>query len=165
MPRLLSTPSEVVLKPADRRLLRALQADSSRSLTVLAEQLGLSTSACHRRIRQLEAAGLIEGYVARLDRQALGLALEAFVAISLTSQSEEALSAFEQAVAANDEILECHLLAGQGDFLIRVAARSVEHFDDIHRTCLARLPGVSSMQSNFVLRAIKPWRGYPVAAP
>ncbi len=152
------------LKEVDVRILQALQTDSSPPIAELAERLGLSASACHRRVRQLEEAGLIERYVARLDRRALGLTLEVVVEISLTSQSEESLGAFESAVQAYDDILECLLMAGKADFIVRVAARSVEHFDQIHRNCLSKLPGVSSMHSSFVLRSIKNWQGYPVAS-
>lgn len=150
------------MKKVDAQILRSLQADSSGSIAELAERIGLSTSACHRRVRQLEEMGLIERYVARLGREALGLALEVFVEITLHSQSEESLEAFEGAVTDSEDILECHLMAGQADFLLRVAARSVDHFDQIHRKTLAKLPGVSSMHSSFVLRSTKTWQGYPV---
>ncbi len=146
----------------DQLLLRALQRDSTASLADLASRLGLSTSACHRRIRQLEADGLISGYRAQLDPQALGLKCQAFVEITLTSQSHEAMDRFEAAVAGFDEILECHLMSGSADYLLRVAARDLEQFDQLHRSCLARLPGVSSMRSGFAIRTIKPWAGYPV---
>lgn len=146
----------------DLQLLRALQRDSTVSLADLASRIGLSTSACHRRVKQLEADGLISGYRAQLDPQALGLKLQAFVEITLTSQSHEAMDRFEAAVATFDEILECHLMSGNADYLLRVAAPDLELFDVIHRTCLARLPGVSAMRSSFAIRTIKSWGGYPV---
>ena len=96
------------------------------------------------------------------SRTALGLPVQVFVEIALSSQSQEALSAFETAVTRFDEILECHLTTGRADYLLRVVARDVADYDDIHRNCLARLPGVSSMQTIFVLRAIREFRGYPV---
>ncbi|MBC2667918.1 Lrp/AsnC family transcriptional regulator [Novosphingobium piscinae] len=145
----------------DRSLLRALQHDSSRSLAELAEQVGASTSACHRRIRSLEAAGLITGYSAVLDPRRLGLTLQVFVEITLTSQSREAMDQFERAVGDFDDILECHLMSGSADYILRIAAHDLEQFDRIHRECLARLPGVSAMRSSFAIRTIKPWRGYP----
>jgi len=146
----------------DQLLLRALQRDSTASLADLASPLGLSTSACHRRVKQLEADGLISGYRAQLDPQALGLKCQAFVEITLTSQSHEAMDRFEAAVASFDDILECHLMSGSFDYLLRVAARDLDQFDAIHRNCLARLPGVSAMRSGFAIRSIKPWAGYPV---
>lgn len=145
----------------DRQLIQALQADSSRSIAELAELVGASTSACHRRIKSLEAAGLIVGYSAVLDPHRLGLSLQAFVEITLNSQSRDAMDRFEQAVGDFDDILECHLMSGNADYILRIAARDLEQFDHIHRECLARLPGVSSMRSSFAIRTIKRWRGYP----
>ena len=145
----------------DRRIIHALQTDSSRSLAELAEQVGASASGCHRRIKSLESAGLILGYSAVLDPQRLGLTLQAFVEITLTSQSRETMDRFEQAVGDFDDILECHLMSGNADYILRIAARDLEQFDRIHRECLSRLPGVSSMRSSFAIRTIKRWSGYP----
>lgn len=144
----------------DIALLEALQADSRRSMADLGDRVGLSASACHRRIKSLEEAGIIAGYAARLDPQALGLALQAFVEISLTSQSREAMDRFEAAVADFPQILECHLMAGQADYLLRVAAADLNGFDAVHRDCLARLPGVSAIRTSFAIRRIRDWRGY-----
>ncbi len=146
----------------DARILRRLQQDSSPSLNDLADAVGLSPSACHRRVKLLEKSGTISGYAARLDRSALGLTIQAFVEISLTSQSEEALQAFEAAVIGTSEILECHLMTGSADYMLRVAARDVADFEHIHRNRLSRLPGVASMQSGFVLRSIREGGAYPV---
>lgn len=147
---------------ADAALLQALQADSSRPLAELAERVGLSPSACHRRVRALEERGLVAGYAARLDPRRLGLMVEVFVEITLTSQSREAMDRFEEAVGSFDDILECHLMSGQADYLLRVAATDLDHYDRIHRNCLARLPGVSAMHSSFAIRRIKRMAGYPV---
>lgn len=148
---------------ADRKLLEALQEDSTRSLAELAELAALSPSACHRRVRALEQSGVISGYGARLDPARLGLSLVVSVEITLTSQSSEAMARFEAAVQDFDDILDCHLMSGAGDYLLRVAARDLEQFDRIHRECLSRLPGVSSMRSSFQIRSIKRWTGFPVA--
>lgn len=147
---------------SDILLLEALQVDSRQSIADLAAHSGMSTSACHRRIRALEEQGLIAGYGARLSPTALGLGLHAFVEISLTSQSRESMDAFEAAVTRFDEILECHLMSGAADYLLRIAAEDLDDFDHIHRNCLARLPGVSAMRSSFAIRRIKAWNGYPV---
>jgi DNA-binding Lrp family transcriptional regulator len=144
----------------DIALLEALQTDSRRSMADLGDHVGLSPSACHRRVRALEDAGLIAGYAARLDPDALGLTLQAFVEMSLTSQSRETMDRFEAAVADFPEILECHLMAGQADYLLRVAAPDLKGFDAIHRDCLARLPGVSAIRTSFVIRRIRDWQGY-----
>jgi DNA-binding Lrp family transcriptional regulator len=146
----------------DARLLRELQRDSSRPIAQLADLAGLSPSACHRRIRLLEEAGLIAGYAARLDPNRLGYKLIAIVEITLTAQSREVMDRFETAVGDYDDILECHLMSGQADYFLRVAARDLEHYDRIHRECLSRLPGVSGMRSSFAIRQIKSWQGYPV---
>jgi DNA-binding Lrp family transcriptional regulator len=147
---------------ADRALLEALQADSSRSIADLAALVNLSPSACHRRIRALEEQGLILGYAARVDAKRLGLSVEVFVEITLTSQSRESMERFERAVGDFDDILECHLMSGAADYQLRVAAADLDHYDRIHRDCLARLPGVSSMRMSFSLRRIKRFEGYSV---
>jgi Lrp/AsnC family leucine-responsive transcriptional regulator len=147
---------------ADAALIEALQRDSSRSLAELAEATGMSSSACHRRVRALEAAGIITGYTAQIDAARIGLKATAFVEITLTSQSREAMDRFEAAVQDYDEILDCHLMSGGADYLLRVAASDLEHYDRIHRDCLSRLPGVSAMRSAFAIRRIKRWQGYPV---
>lgn len=147
---------------ADRALLEALQADSSRSIAELAALVNLSSSACHRRIRALEEQGLITGYAARVDPRRLGLSVEVFVEITLTSQSRDAMERFERAVGDFDDILECHLMSGTADYQLRVAAADLDHYDRIHRDCLARLPCVSSMRTSFSLRRIKRFAGYSV---
>lgn len=147
---------------ADIALLEALQADSSRSIAQLAERAGVSASACHRRIKALEDAGIITGYAAQVDSRRLGLKLQAFVEITLTSQSREAMDRFEAVVGDFDDILECYLMSGNADYLLRVAAADLDQYDRIHRDCLARLPGVSAMRSAFAIRRIKRWQGYPV---
>lgn len=144
----------------DIAILEALQEDSSRSMQDISEIAALSPSACHRRIKALEDIGVIAGYSVRLDPAALGLGLHAFVEISLTSQSREAMDRFESAVTDFPEILECHLMAGHADYLLRVAAADLNGFDAIHRDCLARLPGVSAIRTSFAIRRIRDRQGY-----
>ena len=146
----------------DRAILSRVQADSSRGLNDLAEAVKLSPSAAHRRLKLLEESGVIAGYAARLDRAALGLKIELFVSVSLTSQSNEALEAFEKAVMGVPEILACHLLAGRADYLMRIAVADMADFERIHRNRLSRLLGVSTMTTSFSLRTVKEFRGYPV---
>lgn len=147
---------------SDIALLEALQDDSALSIADLAERVALSPSACHRRVKAMEQSGIITSYGARLDPKLLGLTVEVFVEITLNSQSREAMDRFERAVSDFDDILECHLMSGTADYLLRVAARDLGQYDAIHRDCLARLPGVSAMRSSFSLRRIKQMRGYPV---
>lgn len=144
----------------DTKILIQLQRDSSLSLSDLAEFVGLSTSACHRRVKLLEEAGFIIGYQAQLDRFNLGLHLELFVTVTLSSQADDMLSAFETAVQKMPEILECHLLAGRSDYLMRLAVKDMVAYETLHRTRLSRLPGVATMQTSFNLRTVTPFRGY-----
>lgn len=146
----------------DARILKQLQKDSSKPVAELAAEIGLSASACHRRIKLMEEDGLIEGYVAKVNRSKLGLKIMVFVEIALTSQSQEVLDAFEKAIARYEDILECHLTTGEADYLVRIAAKDVADYDQIHRNYLAKLPGVSSMHTSFILRSIKGTQEYPV---
>ena len=139
-----------------------MQHDSARPIAVLAEEIGLSPSACHRRVRALEDSGVIAGYAARIDQTKLGLTLLIFVEISLKSQSRDGLEAFERAVTRFDDILECHLTSGHADYILRVVARDMEDYAAIHRDCLSRLPNVASMQTIFTLRPVQNLRGYPI---
>lgn len=145
-----------------KKILRILQRDCRLSVADLGGEVGLSASACHRRVRQMEEAGIITGYVARLDRRALGYRIEFFVEIELNSQSVEALSAFEAAAVTTEEILECHMMAGGTDYMLRVVASDVEDYERIHRERLAKLPNVSKLRSNLAIRTVRSWSGYPL---
>jgi DNA-binding Lrp family transcriptional regulator len=148
----------------DARILNALQRDAQRPIADLAREVGLSTSACHRRVKLLESGGMIRRYVAELDREALGLTLQVFLEITLTSQAREVLEAFEAAVMRAEEVLECHLTSGHADYILRVAAQDMADYDRLHRNRLARLPHVASMQTIFAIRPIKSGGGLPVRA-
>jgi Lrp/AsnC family leucine-responsive transcriptional regulator len=147
---------------ADRRLIAALQRDSRQSMAELAEKVALSPSACHRRIKQLEADGVIQGYGARVDGKALGFEMEFFVEVRLGSQDSATLKAFEAAVRRVPEIMECHLMTGQADYIMRVAAADAADYERFHRECIGELPGVSRIQSSLVIRTIGRAAGYPV---
>jgi Lrp/AsnC family transcriptional regulator, leucine-responsive regulatory protein len=146
----------------DKILLRELQVNAQLGIAELGEKAGLSPSTAHRRIKLLEARGLITGYAAGLDRKQLGFANEFFVEVSLTAQTEQAFERFEQAVQRVPEILECHLMSGQFDYLLRVVARDAEDYERIHRGKLSRLPGLQRIQSSLALRTVKAWSGYPI---
>ena len=146
----------------DRSILLRLQADCSQPLSQISEQVGLSPSACHRRIKLLEESGAIVGYGARLDRMVLGLNIVLFVSVSLNSQAGEALDAFEKAAASIPEVITCHLLAGRADYLIQLTVADMAGFERIHREKLSRLPGVATMTTSFSLRTVKAFRGVPV---
>lgn len=146
----------------DARILRALQRDSSRPIAELAAAVGLSPSACHRRVKLLEKAAMITGYAARLDRRALGMDVEVFVEITLDEQSEASMNAFEESVVNCDAIVECTKVSGGSDYLLRLVCRDLDHFEHLHRRRLAQLPGVSRIEARFVLRTVQGWQGYPV---
>ncbi len=146
----------------DKIILCELQKDSQRPVIELAAKAGLSPSSCHRRVKLLEEAGVITSYTANLDRAALGLNNEFFVEVSLSAQTEEAFERFEKAVQRVPEIVECHLMSGQFDYLLRVAATDASDYERIHRSRISRLPGVQRIQSALALRTIKGWAGYPI---
>ena len=150
------------LDRTDKIILTQLQRQGNMALAELAEKAGLSASSCHRRVKLLEQKGIITGYSAALDRKALGLTNEFFVEVSLVAQTEEAFEKFEKAVQRVSEILECHLMSGQFDYLLRVIAKDAEDYERIHRTKLARLPGLQRIQSSLALRTVKDWSGYPI---
>lgn len=147
----------------DARILTVLQQDGRASAAEIGEQVGLSVSATHRRIRQLEDAGVIERYAAVLAPRALGYTTDFYVEITLQSQADESMDAFEAAVRQSPDILECHLLTGAFDYLLRISTSGPEDYERVHRHVLSSLPGVMRMQSSLVLRTVRPWRGYRVA--
>lgn len=138
----------------DRRILVILQRQGRMSNADVAERVNLSASACHRRIQRLEAEGYIKDYVALLDPRKLQKPTTVFVEITLSGQADEILHSFEKAVARVPDVLECHLMAGSADYLLKVVADSTEDYARIHRQSLARLPGVAQMQSLFALRTV-----------
>lgn len=146
----------------DKIILQMLQRTTQQPIAELAAKAGLSPSACHRRVKLLEEAGVIVSYTANLNRSALGLLNEFFVEVSLSAQTEEAFEKFEKAVQRVPEILECHLMSGQFDYLLRVVAVDASDYERIHRSRISRLPGVQRIQSALALRTVKAWAGYPV---
>lgn len=150
------------LDATDTRILNVLQKHGRISNAELASQVNLSASACHRRVQQLEASGLIREYVALLDPRKLGRTTVVFVEITLRGQADEILDAFERAVRAIPDVMECHLMAGSADYLLKVLAEGTEDFARIHRDHLARLPGVAQMQSSFALRTVVATTAIPV---
>jgi Lrp/AsnC family leucine-responsive transcriptional regulator len=150
------------LDPTDRRILETLQRQGRISNADLADRINLSASACHRRVQRLEEEGYISGYVALLDPRRMGRLTTVFVEITLSGQADEVLDAFEKAVARVPEVLECHLMAGSADYLLKVVARDTEDFARIHRKSLATLPGIAQMQSSFALRTVRQTTALPV---
>lgn len=150
------------LDSIDRHLLRLIQRDSRQSVQELGDAVGLSASACHRRLRALEAAELVSGYRADLNARKLGFSMMFFIEISLDSQGGPILEKFEAAVRDAPEVLECHLMAGQADYILRLVCRDHEDFERVHRRLLARLPGVAKVHSNMSIRTVKERTGLPL---
>jgi Lrp/AsnC family transcriptional regulator, leucine-responsive regulatory protein len=150
------------LDATDRRILTVLQKQGRISNADLSERVNLSPSACHRRVQRLEEAGFISAYVALLDPRRMGRPTTVFVEITLSGQADEVLDAFEREVARIPDVLECHLMAGAADYLLKVVAQDTEDFARIHRQYLARLPGVAQMHSSFALREVCKTTAIPV---
>jgi Lrp/AsnC family leucine-responsive transcriptional regulator len=153
---------DMSLDDTDRRILRVLQKSGRMSNSDLADKVNLSASACHRRVQRLEADGYIKDYVALLNARKMGLPTTVFVEITLQAQADEVLEAFEAAVARVPDVLECHLMAGSADYILKVVAEDTEDFARIHRQYLTRLPGVAQMQSSFALRTVFKTTALPV---
>ncbi|WP_026757138.1 Lrp/AsnC family transcriptional regulator [Sediminimonas qiaohouensis] len=152
----------MALDPTDRRILRELQKRGRMSNANLSEAVNLSPSACHRRVQRLESEGYIRDYVALLNARKMGMATTVFVEITLSGQADEVLDAFERAVTRIPDVLECHLMAGTADYILKVVAENTEDFARIHRQHLSRLPGVVQMQSSFALRTVFKTTALPV---
>lgn len=144
----------------DAKILSILQRDGQISMARLSEAVGLSLSACHRRVKIMEAEGVISHYAARLNRRALGLEIQVFIEVKLSSQRREDIEAFEAAIRAMDDVLECYLISGEFDFLMRVAARSAADYERLYREKLSEIPSVQQMKTLLSLGTVKEFRGY-----
>ncbi len=142
----------------DTAILQHLAVDARSSVSAIASHVGLSQSACTRRIQALEASGHILGYGAHLGHRRLGFRVTALVDITLGTQVGEDLAQFEAAVAAIDGIVECALVSGAQDYRLKIVCRDLDDYERLHREHLGRLPGVNTISSSFVLRAV-PTRG------
>ncbi|QBX36545.1 Lrp/AsnC family transcriptional regulator [Brevundimonas sp. S30B] len=158
----MKTVSAVELDAIDRKMLRLLQQDGRITNADLARQVALSESACLRRLRALEGAGVISRYAAMINERAVGLPISVFVTVTLASQSEAALTAFEAAVAAVPEVMECYLMTGGSDYLLRLVVRDVDDLERLHAKALTRLPGVNRVSSSVAMRAVVKRGALPV---
>ncbi|MBP7567405.1 MAG: Lrp/AsnC family transcriptional regulator [Burkholderiaceae bacterium] len=152
------------LDKIDLRILEELQNDGSLSNVELARRVHLSPSPCLARVKALEAAGVINRYVALASAAALGLGLNVFISISLKSQSKEALAAFEQGIADHEEVMECYLMTGDSDYLIRVAVADMAALEKFILERLNRLPGVEKIRSSFALKQVRYKTSLPLPA-
>ncbi|MCE8536302.1 Lrp/AsnC family transcriptional regulator [Ruegeria pomeroyi] len=144
----------------DKKILSVLQQNGQISMSALSERIGLSLSACHRRVKLMEAEGIIRNYAAQIDRQTVGLEVQVFIEVKLNSQRREDLEAFEKAILSMPEILECHMITGEFDFLIRVCVHSPADYEALYRSSLSAIPAVSQMKTLLSLSTVKEFRGY-----
>lgn len=152
----------MALDRIDRQILGLLQADGRMTNVDLAERVGLTAPPCLRRVRALEEAGAIRGYHAELDAATLGYPITVFAMVSLRSQAEHDLHAFEDHVASIPEVRECHMLNGEIDFILKIVASDLKGFQEILTTHLTTAPNVASVKTSLTIRTAKAISGIPV---
>jgi Lrp/AsnC family leucine-responsive transcriptional regulator len=152
----------IALDRTDLVLLAELQRAGRGTNAELAERVHLSPSACLRRVQRLEREGVITGYRAEVDPERIGIGLQAFVRVQLARHDAEAVAAFARFVNEWDEVVACHALTGDMDYLVQVAVSDLEHFSRFLLDRLLNQAGVADVNSSFVLRTVKPFRGLPV---
>ncbi len=145
----------MILDKTERQLLTLLQKNGRMANTKLAENVGLSESPCFRRVKQLEASGLIENYVAVVNQRLLGLDITAFVQVSMKDHTNYNEKNFADCVVAESHIIECHAMSGSYDYLMKVVAKNMDHFSDIVMNKLLKFPGVKTIESSFNLQEMK----------
>jgi Lrp/AsnC family leucine-responsive transcriptional regulator len=149
------------LDSTDLRILAELQADGALSNVELARRVHLSPSPCLARVKALEVGSVISRYVALVDAAALGLGLNVFISISLTSQNKESLAGFERRIAEHDEVMECYLMTGDSDYLIRIAVADMAALEKFILEQLTPIPGIEKIRSSFALKQVR----YKTALP
>jgi len=138
----------------DRHILELLQEDSRLTIADIAERVGLSNSACHRRVKAIEEKGIIGSYVAIANEVKLGLRTSVFIQVTLDNQRDTNLENFEKAVSERPEIMDCYLMSGDADYLLRVLIRDAADYETFHHDFLTKLPGVQRVVSNFAIRSV-----------
>ena len=151
----------MTLDAIDIRILAELQQDGSLSNVELARRVNLSPSPCLVRVKALETQGVIEGYVALVDPKALGLGLNVFISVSLKEQSKAGLAEFERRIAEHDEVMECYLMSGDSDYLLRVAVADIGALERFILEQLSPIPGLEKIRSSFALKQVR----YKTALP
>lgn len=142
------------LDSIDFKILAALREDARITNRELAEKVGLSPSPCLRRVRLLEQAGVIRGYTIALDHAALGLTLSAFATVRMETQNGEILEAFQARIARYSEVVECYLMTGNSDFLLKIVVPDLQAYERFLKQILTRIPGVGRIESGFVLEQL-----------
>ncbi len=146
----------------DAKILKLLQYDSRMSNSELSEKIGMSTSPCWRRVKQLENTQVIKGYGVLLDRKKIGLGVMVFIRVSIDSHSEKEAKKFEEEVSALEHVVACYSIGGDADFLLQVVSPDLDTYAEFSMSIIRRLPGIKEMQSMFVLKELKPFLGYPI---
>lgn len=153
----------VELDQIDRKILKALQDNARLSSQELSDQVGISSSPCWRRVKALEDAGVITKYVTLVDPETLGLSISIFTNVSLDKQIETALETFQKAVRKRPEVMECYLMTGDFDYLLRVVVGSLHDYERFLLDHLTKIPGVASIKSSFALKQVKYTTALPVS--
>jgi DNA-binding Lrp family transcriptional regulator len=151
----------ISLDDIDRRILDRLQRDGRLSNADLAQEVGLSPSPCWRRVKALEEAGVIKGYTAQLDAKAVGLSVTVFMSVSLTTQVEKALQAFERAASERPEVMECYLMTGDSDYLLRIVVPDLEAYERFVMD-FTKIVGIAQIRSSLALRTVKQGAALPL---
>ena len=146
----------------DRKILVLLQEDCRLTMQEIADRVGLSASPCHRRIKLLEDAGIIKRYIALVDQRAAGLPVSVFISIKLERQREKDLEAFSKAISRWPEVLECYLMTGHRDYLLRVVVEDLAAYEAFLKQKLTQISGVASIESSFALDQIKYTNALPI---
>ncbi|MDQ0513142.1 Lrp/AsnC family transcriptional regulator [Ancylobacter amanitiformis] len=154
--------AEHTLDAIDRGILAALQENAHATMEEISARVGLSPSPCARRVRQMEASGVIKGYVAVVDQQKVGLPISVFASIRLERQREDELDRFSRAILRWPEIVECYLMTGQRDYLLRIVVKDLPAYEAFLKRTLTRLEGVASIESSFALSQVKHAQALPI---
>jgi DNA-binding Lrp family transcriptional regulator len=155
---------DLTLDSIDWNILARMQADARLSNVELAKAVGLSPSPCLNRVRALEEAGYISRYVTLLDALRIGLKVSVFIHVTLERQIEPALEAFEKAVRERPEVMECYLMTGDADYLLRVVVPDIQQLEEFILKFLTRMPGVGNIRSSFALKQVKYQTALPLPA-
>ncbi len=151
------------LDQIDRHILAELQDDGRMTINDLADKVGLSPTPCLRRVKRLQHDGVIKSYAAHVDQEAIGLPVSVFVNVTLMRQVESELQAFEAAVAACPEVMECYLMTGTSDYLLRIVAADLFAYERFLKSVLTQIPGIANIQSSFALRQVVHRSALPVS--
>ncbi len=155
-------PENIVLDSYALRILEGLQRDARQTMQQLSDAIGLSTTPCWKRVKDMEAAGVIRGYTARVDRVRVGLKLLVVAEVNLNPHSDAVVEQFERAVVALPQVVRCLSTTGQADYLLTVMTRDIESYDRFLQERIFRLPGVAHVRSSIVLREVKADAGLPL---